>query len=140
MKKIRSATAAGKFYTENKDDLIQQLNFFEKNNSRDYDYKTRAIIVPHAGYLYSGQLASEGFQYLDKNIKNLFIIAPPHYIPVKNVALSIFEKWQTPLGEIEINQGINQELAEKFGCEFEDDAFEDEHSIEVQIPFLQIGQ
>jgi len=137
MKKIRPTSAAGKFYTNNKDELLKQLNQFEKNNTHDYEYKTRAIIVPHAGYVYSGQLASEGFQYLDKKVKNVFIIAPPHYVAVKNIALSIFDSWSTPLGEIEVNQEINQELVKNFGCEFEDDAFVDEHSIEVMVPFLQ---
>lgn len=134
---MKPPSAAGKFYTNDKDELLEQLNSFEKNNITDYDYKTRAIIVPHAGYVYSGQLASEGFQYLDKKVKNVFIIAPPHYVAVKNIALSSFHKWSTPLGEIELNQDINQELTEKFGCEFQDNAFEQEHSVEVQVPFIQ---
>lgn len=137
MKKIKPTAAAGKFYTNNREDLLAQMDFFIANNAHDYKCKTRAIIVPHAGYMYSGQLACNGFQYLDKNVKNVFIIAPPHYVAVKNIALSVFEKWSTPLGEIEVNQEINTELVKKFGCEFEDDAFVDEHSIEVQLPFVQ---
>lgn len=137
MNKTRPTAAAGKFYTSHKDELLNQLKIFDENKKHHYDYKTRAIITPHAGYVYSGQLACEGFQYLDKNVKNVFIIGPPHYVPVKNVALSIFEKWATPMGEIEVNQEINQELVKNFECEFEDDAFEQEHSIEVQIPFIQ---
>lgn len=137
MKKIRPAAAAGKFYTDDKNELLAQLDYFEANNSCDYQYKTRAIIVPHAGYVYSGQLASSGFQYLDKNVKNVFIIGPPHYVPIKNVALSSFEMWSTPLGEISVNQAINDELVKNFGCEFEDEAFRDEHSVEVQVPFVQ---
>jgi len=134
----KTPSVAGKFYTSDKAKLLEQLAEFRKNHQSEYEYTSRAIIVPHAGYEYSGQLASEGFGYLDKNVKNVFIIAPPHYVPVKNVALSIFSKWSTPLGDIEVNQEINQELVKKFGCEFEDDAFEDEHSIEVQLPFLQV--
>lgn len=134
---IKLPSAAGKFYTSDKEELLQQLHSFEENNLHDYDYKTRAIIVPHAGYIYSGQLASSGFQYLDKKVKNIFIIAPPHYIAVKSASLSSFHKWSTPLGEIEVNQDINDELVQGFGCQFEDDAFEQEHSIEVQVPFIQ---
>ena len=58
MKKIRPAAVAGKFYTDNKEDLLSQLDFFIHNNIKDYEYKTRAVIVPHAGYMFSGQLAS----------------------------------------------------------------------------------
>ena len=137
MKNIRPTSAAGKFYTSDKEDLATQLALFEKNSSHDYEYKTRAVIVPHAGHVYSGQLACEGFQYLDKAVKNVFIIGPAHYVAIKNVALSVFDKWSTPLGEIQVNQNINNELLEKFGCEFEDDAFREEHSIEVQLPFIQ---
>lgn len=136
MKKIRPTAAAGKFYTNIKSELNAQLDYFSENAKSECDYKSRAIIVPHAGYEYSGQLAAKGFEYLDKRVKNLFIIGPPHYVPVKNVALSSYEMWDTPLGEISVNQAINQELVEKFGCEFEDDAFEQEHSLEVQIPFI----
>lgn len=137
MKKIRPTAAAGKFYTSDKNELLAQLDYFEENNSHDYYCKTRAIIVPHAGYIYSGQLASTGFQYLDRNVKNVFIIGPPHYVPIRNVALSSFEMWSTPLGEISVNQDINDELVKKFSCEFEDDAFGEEHSVEVQVPFVQ---
>lgn len=136
MKKIRPASVAGKFYTSDKQELSSQIDYFIHNNLRDYSCKTRAIIVPHAGYMYSGQLACEGFQYLE-NAKNVFIIAPPHYVAVKNTAISSFDAWSTPLGEIEVNQEINSELVDKFGCEFEDDAFKSEHSAEVQVPFIQ---
>lgn len=136
MKKVRPTAAAGKFYTNNKSELSAQLDYFFENAQVECNYKSRAIIVPHAGYEYSGQLAAKGFEYLDKRVKNLFIIGPPHYVPVKNVALSSYEIWDTPLGEVSVNQAINQELVEKFGCEFEDEAFVDEHSLEVQIPFV----
>lgn len=137
MKKIRPAAVEGKFYPSSKDEISSQLALFSQNGKKDYSCFSRAIIVPHAGYIYSGQLAYEGFQYLDKNAKNVFIIAPPHYVPVKNTAISSFEKWETSLGQIEVNQEINEEMIEKFGCEFEDDAFENEHSAEVQVPFIQ---
>lgn len=135
--KIKPSAVAGKFYSSNLKELSAHMQIFKKNTKIDYEYKSRAIIVPHAGYYYSGQLASDGFSCLDKSIKNVFIIAPPHYVPVRNAALSSFDKWSTPLGDIEVNQKINEELVEKFGCEFEDFAFSEEHSAEVQVPFIQ---
>lgn len=135
--KIRQPAVAGKFYTGNKEELLKLLNEFEKNNLNDYEYKTRAVIVPHAGYVYSGQLASCAFQYLDKNVKNVFIIAPPHYVVVPEASISSYDSWATPLGEVNINKEINEELNLRFGCTFQDEAFEQEHSAEVQVPFVQ---
>lgn len=135
--KIKPPSVAGKFYTDNKEELLNQLDNFIQNSKKACNYFSRAIIVPHAGYDYSGQLACEGFQYLDKNVKNIFIIAPPHYVPVIGASLSSYEFWATPLGEIEVNQQINEELIEKFGCEFQNNTFEYEHSTEVQVPFIQ---
>lgn len=135
--KTKPSAVAGKFYSSNPKELSAHLALFKKNRGLNYEYKSRAIIVPHAGYYYSGQMANEGFLCLDKSVKNVFIIAPPHYVGVRNAVLSSFYKWATPLGEIEVNQGINDDLVKQFGCEFEDDAFENEHSVEVQVPFIQ---
>lgn len=137
MNKIKHSDVAGSFYNDDKNELLTQLKFFENNNIRDYDILTRAVIVPHAGYMFSGQIASEGFQYLDKNAKNVFIIAPVHRTPVNGIALLNSDEWETPLGNISINQEINKELNEKFNCEYFDLAFDEEHSIEVQLPFIQ---
>ena len=103
MIKIKPSSVAGKFYTNDKEELRSQLAEFNKNNKKDYEYSSRALIMPHAGYYYSGQIASEGIQYLDKNVKNIFIIAPCHYVPVTGIALSSYDQWSTPLGEIDVN-------------------------------------
>ena len=137
MERYKAASVAGMFYPVNKEELTETLRQFQEHNKKDYDITTRAIIVPHAGYFYSGQLASEGFQYLSKDIKNIFIIAPSHHIAVDKPALSNFEHWQTPLGDISINQHINQELINEFDCQYLDEAFEKEHAAEVQVPFIQ---
>ncbi len=137
MGKIKQPSVAGKFYTNNKNELISQLNHFKSNCLEDYEYQSRAVIVPHAGYFYSGQLAYEGISYISKKAKNIFIFAPTHYVGFDGIALSNFDKWLTPLGEIDINQEISKELQEKFDAQFFDEAFVSEHSAEVQIPFIQ---
>lgn len=137
MDRIKSSSVAGMFYPVDKNELLDMIKSFEQNNKRDYNISSRAIIVPHAGYFYSGQLASEGFSYLSRNAKNIFIIAPSHHVAVEKPVLSSYEHWQTPLGEISLNQHINNELAEKFGCQYLDSAYEKEHALEVQVPFIQ---
>jgi len=137
MDRIKSSSVAGMFYPVDKNELLDMIKTFEQNCKNDYNFSSRAIIVPHAGYFYSGQLASEGFQYLSRNVKNIFIIAPSHHVAVEAPVLSSYGGWQTPLGDIALNQEINKELVENFGCNFMDEAFEKEHSVEVQVPFIQ---
>lgn len=137
MKKIKQPSVAGTFYTNDASELKKQIENFDKESKNKYEYKTRAVIVPHAGLIYSGRLAYEGISQLDKNIKNIFIFAPAHRVGFDGLALTSFDAWQTPLGEIEINQEINTELKEKFQAQFIDQALEHEHSIEIQVPLIQ---
>ena len=135
--KIKESSIAGTFYSNDTVNLINQIESFKQDNKNYYDVPTRAIIVPHAGLVFSGRLAYEGINQLDKNIKNLFIIAPAHRVAFDGLALSSYDKWSTPLGEIEVNQDINRELQEKFGLQYNDDAIQPEHSLEIQVPLIQ---
>ena len=137
MVKIKEPSVAGSFYTDDKQALINQIENFASQNKNKYEYKTRAVIVPHAGLVYSGRLAYEGISQLDKNIKNLFIFAPAHRVAFDGVALSSYDKWKTPLGEISVNQGICFELIEKFGANYNDEAIKPEHSLEIEVPIVQ---
>ncbi len=137
MKRIKEPAVANMFYSGVTEVLTKQLDGFKAANKSEYEYKTRAVIVPHAGLIYSGQLAYEGINQLDGNIKNLFIFAPAHRVSFEGLALSGFDAWKTPLGEIEVNQSINQELIQKFGAKIYDEAHKNEHSAEIQLPIIQ---
>lgn len=137
MIKTKQPTFDGKFYPKDTIELESKISQMIKSNPHFYDYSSRALIVPHAGYFYSGEVAANTYQYLDKNIKNIFIFAPAHYVDFKGIAISTAEKFATPLGQVEVNQKINEELAKIEDINFLDAAFEKEHSIEVQIPFIQ---
>ena len=137
MNRVKMPNVAGKFYPSQKEELLENLQKFKNNRKDDYNYFSRAIIVPHAGYMFSGQLAYNGFSYLNRTVKNIFIIAPTHHKSVNNLALADYEEWETPLGKISANTNIQKEIIEKFACEYSEDAFSQEHAIEVQIPFIQ---
>ena len=134
---IKEPSVAGKFYPADTVDLINHLEMIKNASKNFYKITTRAVIVPHAGWVFSGKLAYEGLHLLDKNIKNLFIFAPAHQAAIEGLALTSYSQWKTPLGEIQINQDINKDLAENFGAAYIDEALEKEHSIEVQLPFIQ---
>ena len=125
---------AGSFYPENPDDLNNLLESLKEIQT--FDYKSKAIIVPHAGYVYSGHAAMAAFQHLEAS-ENFFIIAPSHHEDFNNIALPEFTYFETPLGNIEVNNKLIAEIAEKFPSIVADEIFENEHSIEVQLPFIQ---
>lgn len=137
MKNIKKAFVAGRFYPGNKDELKNLIESFKKETPPSSNYQSRAIIVPHAGYIYSGRLAVQGFQYLDKNVKTVFVISPAHKERVFGCAIADYEAFETPLGEIEVNKESTKEIARLFKCKVCNDAFETEHAIEVQLPLIQ---
>ncbi|MCM8766402.1 MAG: AmmeMemoRadiSam system protein B [Candidatus Omnitrophica bacterium] len=98
-----------------------------------------ALILPHAGYLYSGKTASFGYKLVkDKSYKTVIIMGPSHYYGFRGVSVYPEGRFQTPLGELEIDKEFTQRLLSKDqGVSFIPQAFEREHSIEVQLPFLQ---
>ena len=137
MLKIKEPSVAGSFYTDNAQALENQIESFAKENQNHYEYKTRAVIVPHAGLIYSGRLAYEGISQLDRDVKNIFIFAPAHRVGFDGIALSSFDMWKTPLGEINVNQDICKELVDKYKANFNDKALAPEHSIEIEVPIIQ---
>jgi AmmeMemoRadiSam system protein B/AmmeMemoRadiSam system protein A len=137
MKKVKSPSVAGSFYPGTEKELSAEIATFIKNSRFDYNCSARAVIVPHAGYFFSGQLACEGIQYLNPKAQNVFVIAPAHQVLVRDLAISSYGYFATPLGEIPVNQEINKILVEKFKASFQDKAFAVEHSVEVQLPLVQ---
>ena len=122
MEKVKEPSIAGTFYSNDTVDLIKELETIKHESKNFYKTPSRAVIVPHAGFVFSGTLAYEGINILDRRIKNIFIIAPSHHVAFEGLGLSGFEKWKTPLGDIEVNQEINNELIEKFGAAINNDA------------------
>ena len=98
-----------------------------------------ALIVPHAGLIYSGPVAAYAYAEIDPaQVDRVVLLGPAHYVPVGGIGLSSAESWRTPLGEIPIDRELNASLAARFDDVFPaDDAHAPEHSLEVQLPFLQ---
>ncbi len=137
MEKIKQPSVAGTFYTADREELKRQIEEFAAQSKNTYKIPARAVIVPHAGLIYSGRLAYEGISQLNRNLKNLFIFAPAHRVGFSGIAATSYDFWETPLGKIGINKQINTELIEKFGANYNDDAIAPEHSLEIQVPIIQ---
>ena len=130
----KTPTFAGSFYPEKPEELTNLLNSYMQEQK--VKYKSKAVIVPHAGVYYSGYAAMAGFQHLDLN-ENIFIIAPSHHETFHNIALPEYTYFDTPLGSLEVNNRLIRDIAEKFPCLISNEIFNNEHSIEVQLPYIQ---
>jgi AmmeMemoRadiSam system protein B len=99
-----------------------------------------AIISPHAGYMYSGPAAAHGYRALaeDGIPETIVILGPSHYTLDQRAAVSLVDAWRTPLGDAAVDVAFGQELIAASSLFEEDEqAHRDEHSLEVQVPFLQ---
>jgi len=130
----KNATFAGTFYPEKPEEITNLLNSYKQDVK--IDYKSKAIIVPHAGVYYSGHAAMAGFQRFEPS-ENIFIIAPSHHHKFNNIALPEYTYFDTPLGSLEVNNRLIKDITENFPCVLSNEVFDNEHSIEVQLPFIQ---
>jgi len=140
---IFKAHRAGTWYPKDKKELKSQLkslideakiNFAMTTDSA----KIKALICPHAGYEYSGRIAAAAYRLLDKNkIDQIIILGPSHFLPLHGIALPEFSKYQTPLGTIDLNTKAINHLKKSSLSKVNNNAFKPEHSVEMQIPFIQ---
>ena len=131
----RKPIVAGSFYPSDKQQLRDQLStFFKKTKTAS---SCLGVVSPHAGYLYSGQTASWAIASL-KTATTFVMLGPNHNTIGEQFAVSN-QAWETPLGKVEVNQKLAKQLIDKCkGFLIEDPtAHMMEHSIEVQLPFLQ---
>ena len=137
----RQPAVAGGFYPADPGQLTGELTrlFAGVDRSRSAE-EVLAVIVPHAGYVYSGGVAASGYAKLDpeKTYENIFIIGPSHYVGFEGGAVFTTGNFVTPLGTVVVNRELGRQLTRKEPL-FSDrtDAHDREHSVEVQIPFLQ---
>ena len=136
----REPAVAGLFYPKNPAILRQEIADLI-NASQRYDLLPKALIVPHAGYIYSGPVAASAYTHL-QNLKDainiVILIGPAHHVHVDGLAASSASFFKTPLGKVPVSQEINARLINKFKfVRYNDNAHLPEHCLEVQIPFLQ---
>jgi len=134
----RACAVAGSFYSDDKNELSSQLTTLLQN-AKTFDKKdVRAIIVPHAGYVFSAATAATAYKTLNKRYKNIFLIGSSHHVNINGASTYNIGNYQTPLGEVKVNQAISSELIEKSDLiSYYPNAHAKEHTLEVQLPFLQ---
>lgn len=140
MKDIRKSAVAGSFYPSDPLVLRQQVEQF-LNETTAMTTTPKAIIAPHAGFVYSGPVAAAAYaqlQPLHDKISRVILLGPSHRVAFLGIAASSANAYQTPLGNISIDHESQRRILELPYVRTYDDAHLYEHSLEVHLPFLQI--
>ncbi len=136
---IRKPAVAGKFYPADPHELemtVAKLLSHVKTNGE----AIKALIAPHAGYIYSGPIAASAYARLANcaaKIKRVVLLGPAHRYPVTGLAACSAESFATPLGTAAVDVAAVQELLALPQVNLSDEAHSSEHSLEVHLPFLQ---
>lgn len=140
-RRVRPPAVAGTFYPAGPNGLREAIEWsFDHAVDGPRSPTPRAVIVPHAGYIYSGPIAATAYARLRQaapRVRRVVLLGPAHYVPVRGIALSSADAWQTPLGPVELDAGHRQTLERFPWVRVDDAAHAPEHSLEVQLPFLQ---
>jgi len=149
MHTIRPAAVAGSFYPGNSQVLAEAIGTFlsqaEVGSRPAADRQAnkappKAIIVPHAGYIYSGQTAAAAYARLSPwhdIIKRVVLLGPVHRVPVRGLALPATDAFATPLGTVDLDCDAIASITGMAQVVTSAAAHAQEHSLEVQLPFLQ---
>lgn len=140
--KPRTAQVAGQFYPDDPTELRDLITYFlARQPERAFTQKPRLLIVPHAGYEYSGLVAANGYRHLQGHpYDGVVIVAFTHRLPFAGVSVDTREAYETPLGLLPVDAEAVAILQTFPGIGHVEEAHEtNEHSLEVQLPFLQVA-
>ena len=144
MEQVRSPAVAGSFYPREANELnklLRECFVTHPLGPRGEEFPSPSLLggmVPHAGYIYSGPCAAHFYSGLEKNVGCVILLGVNHRGVGAKVALSPADYWQTPLGKVKVDHGLAGPIKDRINFLAEDERSHfQEHSIEVQIPFLQ---
>ena len=136
----RDAAVSGSFYPSDPGVLSAQVAAFIDAGHPPALAPLRALVVPHAGYIYSGPTAGVAYAALRAQAaapRRILLLGPAHRVALRGLALSTAEAWATPLGSVSLDVDGAKRLQAQGLARFNDEAHAEEHSLEVQLPFLQ---
>ncbi len=141
MPRVRPAAVAGLFYPAGAAELERSLDRCFKDAGEVRSARPpKGLIVPHAGFIYSGPIAATAYASLKpiaEKIRRVVILGPAHRYPVRGLALPDAESFETPLGTLDVDPEAVKALSGLEQVKVSGEAHAEEHSLEVQLPFLQ---
>ena len=141
MKEIREPAVAGTFYPDRPEILSRDVKQYLGNAKKEkIEGEIVALLSPHAGYMYSGEVAAYAYKLIEgKTFDSVIVVAPSHQALFKGASLYDRGGFRTPLGVVPIDVELSKRMMERHKeIQFLPEAHAQEHSLEVQIPFLQI--
>jgi len=138
-KYIRESVIAGSWYPGRREVLESQIDKYLTEAKKEDSTGLIALISPHAGYIYSGPVAASAYKQLEgRRFNTVIIIAPSHHVAIKGASVYNRGAFRTPLGLVEVDVELSNKLIEANpDFYFHEGAHKDEHSLEIQLPFLQ---
>ncbi|MDP6685366.1 MAG: AmmeMemoRadiSam system protein B, partial [Candidatus Omnitrophota bacterium] len=136
----RKPAVSGAFYSSDKEALERDIkSYLENVEESPVDGKVLAIIVPHAGYAYSGQVAAHGFKHLEgRKVRTVVLMCNSHTAHFRGAAIDEASAWETPLGTVKLDKSLAKKLVKSDErIQFNGEVHKKDHSLEVEIPFLQ---
>ena len=133
---IRRAVAVGSFYPAEPATLARTVDGLLARAPTDTAPTPKALVVPHAGYLYSGSVAATAYALVRGDVRSVALVGPAHFVPLHGSAVSAADVWETPLGRVAIDPEL-RDVTTGGGARVDDRPHEPEHALEVQLPFLQ---
>jgi len=140
MKDVREPAVSGMFYPDKPDVLSRDIKRYLENATKErFEGEITALVVPHAGYMYSGQVAAYAYKLIEgKAFDSVVVVAPSHRALFKGASLYNKGGYRTPLGVAPVDVDLSKRMMEKWKeIQYVPEAHGQEHSLEVQIPFLQ---
>jgi AmmeMemoRadiSam system protein B len=137
--RIRPPAVAGLFYPADPAELSATVDGLLAAANGGTGCVPHAIVAPHAGYVYSGPVAAAAYRAVEMRtteIRDVVLFGPPHYVPLEGAAVPTADAWTTPLGVVSV-AGDLRVAAVRAGADPADLPHAPEHSLEVQLPFLQ---
>ncbi len=143
--RVRKPAVAGTFYPQRRDELVVALDAAWAGRVVTQNPPPKAIIVPHAGYIYSGAVAASAYATLRDSvglIRRVVLLGPSYHYALRGFALPEVDAWQTPLGLVPLDTTAMTRLTARGDVVRTDLVLDREHALEVHVPFLQtvLGQ
>ena len=138
--RVRPPQVAGRFYPASGAELAGLVDRLLAAGRETWDIRPKAIIAPHAGYVFSGAVAGTAFaavRPIAEAITRVVILAPAHRFAVPSLAAAETDAFATPLGRVAVDRAALAEALAEPGVAVIDRAFDGEHAIEVELPFVQ---